>query len=122
MIGGDAVESDEEHQQQQQLAVEDNILTAETYNLLLGDDQPQQEMYDDMILDENDPEAEITQSDAWSVISAYFDEKGLVLQQLESFNEFISNKIQEIVEENGEMIVVPESQKNPGEEDATEKN
>ena len=39
---------------------------------------------------------EITQEDAWSVISAYFDEKGLVRQQLDSFDEFINNTMQEV--------------------------
>ena len=42
----------------------------------------------------DDPEAEITQEDAWVVISKYFEEKGLVRQQLDSFDGFISNTIQ----------------------------
>jgi DNA-directed RNA polymerase II subunit RPB2 len=41
-----------------------------------------------------DAEAEISQEDAWAVISAYFDEKGLVRQQLDSFNEFINTSMQ----------------------------
>lgn len=41
-----------------------------------------------------DEEAEITQEDAWAVISAYFEEKGLVRQQLDSFNEFINSNMQ----------------------------
>ena len=31
----------------------------------------------------------VTQEDAWAVISAYFEEKGLVRQQLDLFDEFI---------------------------------
>eukprot|EP00959_Pyramimonas_sp_CCMP1952_P161417 3375487-Pyramimonas_sp.AAC.4 len=46
---------------------------------------------------EEDEEQEITQEDAWSVITAYFEEKGLVRQQLDSFDEFIQNTMQEIV-------------------------
>lgn len=38
-------------------------------------------------------------TDSWVVISAYFAEKGLVRQQLDSFNEFIENTVQEIVDE-----------------------
>ena len=39
---------------------------------------------------------EISQEDAWAVISAYFEEKGLVRQQLDSFDEFIQNSMQEV--------------------------
>lgn len=34
------------------------------------------------------------QEDAWAVISAFFEEKGLVRQQLDSFNEFINSNMQ----------------------------
>jgi DNA-directed RNA polymerase II subunit RPB2 len=60
---------------------------------------------------------EITQDDAWAVISAFFEEKGLVRQQLDSFNEFVSNTMQEIVEETPKIIVKPQSQHNPGQEE-----
>jgi DNA-directed RNA polymerase beta subunit len=39
---------------------------------------------------------EIHQEDTWEVISAYFEDKGLVRQQLDSFNEFIGTTIQEV--------------------------
>ncbi|XP_024532582.1 DNA-directed RNA polymerase II subunit RPB2 [Selaginella moellendorffii] len=61
-----------------------------------------------------DEEEEITQEDAWAVISAYFEEKGLVRQQLDSFDEFIQNTMQEIVDESSEIEIKPESQHNPG--------
>ncbi|KAL5989452.1 DNA-dependent RNA polymerase II [Asimina triloba] len=68
--------------------------------------------------DEYDPMAdedeEITQEDAWAVISAYFEEKGLVRQQLDSFDEFIMNTMQEIVDESADIEIRPESQHNPG--------
>lgn len=57
---------------------------------------------------------EITQEDAWAVISAYFEEKGLVRQQLDSFDEFIQNTMQEIVDESADIEIRPESQHNPG--------
>lgn len=59
-------------------------------------------------------EEEITQEDAWAVISAYFEEKGLVRQQLDSFDEFIMNTMQEIVDESADIEIRPESQHNPG--------
>eukprot|EP00898_Chlorokybus_atmophyticus_P001664 jgi/Chlat1/2499/Chrsp175S02370 len=68
---------------------------------------------DEAMMEEDD---EITQEDAWSVISAYFEEKGLVRQQLDSFDEFIQNTMQEIVDESGEIEITPESQHHPGQQ------
>ncbi|CAM6126986.1 unnamed protein product [Calypogeia fissa] len=64
--------------------------------------------------EEREEEEEITQEDAWAVISAYFEEKGLVRQQLDSFDEFIQNTMQEIVDESADIEIRPESQHNPG--------
>lgn len=61
-----------------------------------------------------DDTQEITQEDAWAVITAFFEEKGLVRQQLDSFNEFVSNTMQEIIDESPEIVVKPESQHGPG--------
>jgi len=52
----------------------------------------------------------VTQEDAWAVISAYFEEKGLVRQQLDSFDEFIQNTMQELVDDSGAIRVSPELQ------------
>lgn len=49
-----------------------------------------------------------------AVISAYFEEKGLVRQQLDSFNDFINTSLQEIVDENKLITVKPQSQHMPG--------
>ena len=65
-----------------------------------------------MDVDEGEELSEITQEDAWAVISAFFEEKGLVRQQLDSFNEFVSNTMQEIIDENNEIVVRPENQYN----------
>ncbi|KAB2637370.1 DNA-directed RNA polymerase II subunit RPB2 [Pyrus ussuriensis x Pyrus communis] len=70
--------------------------------------------YDDQQYMDDDDEDEITQEDAWAVISAYFEEKGLVRQQLDSFDEFIQNTMQEIVDESADIEIRPESQHNPG--------
>jgi DNA-directed RNA polymerase II subunit RPB2 len=63
---------------------------------------------------------EIQQEDAWAVIHSFFDEKGLVRQQLDSFDEFVSNTIQEIVDETPEIVVKPENQHAPGADQAVE--
>lgn len=71
--------------------------------------------YDPTIVEEEeDDDEEITQDDAWAVISAYFEDKGLVRQQLDSFDEFIQNTMQEIVDESADIEIRPESQHNPG--------
>ena len=43
-------------------------------------------------------------------ISAYFEENGLVRQQLDSFDEFIQNTMQELVDDSGDIRVSPELQ------------
>jgi DNA-directed RNA polymerase II subunit RPB2 len=57
-----------------------------------------EEQYDDGYLEEEDDA--ITAEDCWTVISAFFETKGLVSQQLDSFDEFVSTTMQELVEEN----------------------
>lgn len=47
----------------------------------------------------------ITQEDCWTVITSFFDEKGLVRQQLDSFDEFVQNTMQELVDENADLIL-----------------
>lgn len=44
-----------------------------------------------------DEELELTQEDCWTVVGAFFSEKGLVSQQLDSFDEFLMHNVQEIV-------------------------
>ncbi|MCJ1269926.1 DNA-dependent RNA polymerase II [Lobaria immixta] len=57
-----------------------------------------EEGYDDGYLDDEDEG--ITAEDCWTVISSFFETKGLVSQQLDSFDEFVSTTMQELVEEN----------------------
>ena len=42
------------------------------------------------------------------MISAFFANKGLVRQQLDSFNEFVNTSMQEIIEEGGKLEVEPQ--------------
>lgn len=48
---------------------------------------------------------EITQEDSWSVISSHFEQKGLLRQQLDSFDMFVKRTMQEVVDENSTIIV-----------------
>lgn len=52
-----------------------------------------------------DGETEITSEDCWTVISSFFNEKGLVSQQLDSFDEFIETTIQQLVWEDKNLIL-----------------
>ncbi|CAX44408.1 DNA-dependent RNA polymerase II component, putative [Candida dubliniensis CD36] len=47
----------------------------------------------------------ITQEDCWTVITSFFQEKGLVSQQLDSFDEFVETSIQELVWEDSHLIL-----------------
>ena len=62
------------------------------------------EPYDEDFYDEDEEEG-ITSEDCWTVISSFFDSKGLVSQQLDSFDEFISSTMQELVEEQGQVTL-----------------
>ncbi|CAJ0955646.1 unnamed protein product, partial [Mesorhabditis belari] len=71
------------------------------------DDQPMEEENE---VESEDISADQWQEACWVVISAYFDEKGLVRQQLDSFDEFIQMNIQRIVEESPPVELQTESQ------------
>lgn len=67
---------------------------------------------------EEDESDEITsdlwQEACWIVISSYFDEKGLVRQQLDSFDEFIQMSVQRIVEDSPQIDLSAETQYTSG--------
>ncbi|MHA1847212.1 MAG: DNA-directed RNA polymerase subunit B [Promethearchaeota archaeon] len=46
----------------------------------------------------------IEKDDVWALLQAFFEEKGLVRQHLDSYNDFIDNQLQEIVDEIGEVL------------------
>ena len=52
-----------------------------------------------------DEEEGISPLDCWTVISSFFDTKGLVSQQLDSFDEFVSTTMQELVAENSQLVL-----------------
>src|SRR3990170_7346948 len=53
---------------------------------------------------------EISKEDTHLLLKTFFNEKGLVRQHLDSYNEFIDHGLQEVVDEVGEIpIEVPES-------------
>ncbi|KAI9206398.1 DNA-directed RNA polymerase II subunit RPB2 [Polychytrium aggregatum] len=71
--------------------------------------------YADEVVDDE----ELTQEDCWAVISAFFEDKGLVRQQLDSFDEFIENTLQEIVDENSTLVLQKAQQHSGLENDVT---
>ena len=63
----------------------------------------------DSMNDEDSSEAEeITDKDSWKVISAFFNQHGLVSQQIGSFNQFVHKNIQEIIDENKLISIEPD--------------
>lgn len=77
------------------------------------------DQYIDDMEDEYEEEAEggdITSEDCWAVISSFFDTKGLVSQQLDSYDEFTRNTLQDIVKENGSVILEQNTPYNPDED------
>jgi len=47
----------------------------------------------------------ITQEDCWQVISAFFNERNLVSQQISSFDGFVNTTMQELVDETGSLVL-----------------
>ena len=68
-----------------------------------------EEAYEDGYIEGDEMQEEgtgqITAEDCWTVISSFFDAKGLVSQQLDSFDEFVSTTMQELVEENSQLTL-----------------
>ena len=53
-------------------------------------------------MDDNEEELEdesITAEDCWTVISSFFAKKGLVSQQIDSFDEFVTTTVQSLMDE-----------------------
>ena len=76
---------------------------------------PYDQPYNDDFLDEEEEEG-ITAEDCWTVVSSFFDTKGLVSQQLDSFDEFVSTTMQELVAENSQLTLdqnLPQSEDDP---------
>ncbi|XP_023931893.1 DNA-directed RNA polymerase II subunit RPB2-like [Lingula anatina] len=71
-----------------------------------------EEMFDED--DGDDITSDLWQEAAWIVISSYFDEKGLVRQQLDSFDEFIQMSVQRIVEDSPQIDLQAEAQHTSG--------
>jgi DNA-directed RNA polymerase II subunit RPB2 len=87
----------------------------------LADATQDAQAYDDpqyAFMDDED-EQEVSQEDCWTVVTAFFDRFGLVRQQIDSFDEFIQNTMQELVDENAELILDQADQHSGGQGDAT---
>ena len=64
--------------------------------------------------EEEEISEELWQEACWIVISSYFEEKGLVRQQLDSFDGFIQNSVQRIVEDSPPIELIAEVQHKTG--------
>ncbi|CAN0853682.1 DNA-directed RNA polymerase II subunit 2 [Linum grandiflorum] len=68
---------------------------------------------DQAMMEDVEVQEKNNQEDASAVISAYFEEKGLVRQQLDSFEVFIQNTMQEIVDEFADIEIPLKIRHNP---------
>ncbi|KAL8453467.1 hypothetical protein Emag_001840 [Eimeria magna] len=59
---------------------------------------------------------EIDSEDTWAVVGSFFEGKGLVSQQVESFNDFASYKLQEIIDAHPPIEIRPSPQYRPEED------
>jgi len=75
-----------------------------------------QEEYD---YDMDDSSIPLAEDDLWIVINSFFHEKGLVNQQLSSFNEFMETTIVDVMEEHGTFTLDQTSQGGTRAMDAT---
>ncbi|EDL43163.1 DNA-directed RNA polymerase II 135 kDa polypeptide, putative [Plasmodium vivax] len=68
-------------------------------------------MHADAPLEEDHEEEErITEEDSWVVIGSFFGSHGLVNQQIESYNDFIEYRMQEIIDEHPQIEIRPQPQ------------
>ncbi|PWA70974.1 DNA-directed RNA polymerase family protein [Artemisia annua] len=58
-----------------------------------------------MMNNNGDDDEEINQEDVWTVIGSHFDERGLVRQQIDSFDAFIEDAIQETVDRSPDIRI-----------------
>lgn len=66
--------------------------------------------------EDQEEEEGITAEDCWLVISSFFETKGLVSQQIDSFDEFITSTMQEMIAENSLLTLdqnLPQSEDDP---------
>lgn len=65
--------------------------------------------------------AQMNQEDSWTVIDSFFNEKGLVFQQLGSFDLFIMYEIQKVMDQQSPIEIIPQNQYNPNDTVETKK-
>uniref|UniRef100_A0AC35U9I0 DNA-directed RNA polymerase subunit beta n=1 Tax=Rhabditophanes sp. KR3021 TaxID=114890 RepID=A0AC35U9I0_9BILA len=73
--------------------IEDNDINMDMEDFGSGSEHDENEEVEGLI------QSNMWQEACWEVIASYFDERGLVRQQLDSFDEFIQMSVQKIIEE-----------------------
>jgi DNA-directed RNA polymerase II subunit RPB2 len=70
----------------------------------------------------DEEEQEIIQEEAWVVISHFFESKGLVRQQLDSFDDFMEHAVQDLVMGSAPILLQPQPQHRPGDRSEADLN
>ncbi|RHZ50840.1 hypothetical protein Glove_490g40 [Diversispora epigaea] len=71
--------------------------------ILTDDDENTDQYYEN---DDDEDKVDISQDECWKVISSFFEKRGIVRQQLDSYDEFIQNGLQDIIEQNKEVVLM----------------
>lgn len=88
--------------------IEEELIPVDDYGDMYDDDDQPEGDFDS---EENMP---ISEEDAWKVISAHFHERGLVSQQLDSYDVFLTNTMQDLVDQSPDIEIMYEDQHLPG--------
>ncbi|CAG8537563.1 7642_t:CDS:10 [Diversispora eburnea] len=70
--------------------------------ILTDDDENTDQYYENG----DEDKVDISQDECWKVISSFFKKRGIVRQQLDSYDEFIQNGLQDIIEQNREVVLI----------------
>ncbi|VEV54861.1 DNA-directed RNA polymerase II subunit RPB2, putative [Plasmodium vinckei vinckei] len=68
---------------------------------------------------DKDDDDQINEDDSWVVIGSFFASHGLVNQQIESYNDFIEYRMQEIIDEHPHIEIKPQPQYRPDKDENT---
>ncbi|ORZ39196.1 hypothetical protein BCR44DRAFT_53944 [Catenaria anguillulae PL171] len=73
--------------------------------------------HDDVDHDDHTNHLPIDDDDCWTIIDTFFKAKGLVSQQIDSFNQFVSEEMQRIVDETPALVLQTTQKYNSGTKD-----
>ncbi|CAG8610447.1 7885_t:CDS:2, partial [Racocetra fulgida] len=77
---------------------------SETANRIVGQENGV-DVYQNAMENYEENEPDLSQEECWAVISAFFEYRGIVRQQLASYDHFVDYDVHDVVEANREVIL-----------------